>query len=74
MAVSFQPLSVSEAVGTMEIPSRYLEDENGFRIRIRRGTRSLVIRPGLGTELDWLIWEGFTAIQGKVQDGGSIEA
>ena len=72
--MSFQPLSVSEAVGVMEIPSRYLEDDNGFRIRIRRGTRSLVIRPDLAKDLDWLIWEGFTAIGCAYPCGGCIDA
>ena len=73
MKTDFKPLSVSEAVGILEVYSVYEEPRYGLPVR-RPGTRSLVIRPDLATELDWLIWEGFTAIGGKVPDGGSIDA
>ena len=69
----FKPLSVSEAVGIMEIYSVYEEPRYGLPVR-RPGTRSLVIRPDLATAEDWLIWEGFTAIGGKVPHGGCIDA
>lgn len=74
MDVTFIPLSVTGAVGVMEIPSAYEEVESGIRTRSRAGTRSLIIRPETATADDWLIWEGFTAIGCKYPCGGCIDA
>ena len=73
MNTDFKPLSVSEAVGILEVYSVYEEPRYGLPVR-RPGTRSLVLRPYLATAEDWLIWEGFTAIGCRFPCGGEINA
>jgi hypothetical protein len=73
MNTDFKPLSVSEAIGILEVYSTYEELHYGLPVR-RPGSRSLVIRPDLATAEDWLIWEGFTAIRFKFPCGGEVDA